>query len=136
MFLTYFSYRSPSPQQRSYHSNNRNNNKNVYFHHRTRNLDRNANKLDEHADKFLVSATKSEQLDNKSVLSKDKNYTGDTPSKRVQMIVPSQNVNQHLTENTTIRKGIYQHTSSHRISSNESQYFSVKGVSRYSISSV
>lgn len=61
-----------------------------------------------------MPATENEQLNNKSVLLRDRNDTVDAPSKRVQMIVPSPNINQRFTENTTIRKGIYQHTSSHR----------------------
>ncbi|KDR14478.1 hypothetical protein L798_11649 [Zootermopsis nevadensis] len=97
--------RSPSPHQRPRHSNNGNNNKNVYFHHRTRNFDRNANKLDKHEDRFLMSAAENEQLHSKDVLLRDRNYAVDIPRKQEQMVVPSPNINQHLTENTNNRKG-------------------------------
>jgi hypothetical protein len=95
-------------------------------------MDRNTNKLDEHEDKVLGSVTEYEKLDNKSVLLRDRNYTGNTSSKRVQVFPPS-NINQHLTENTTNRNGTQWHTSGHGISSNGSQYFSVKGEGRYLI---
>lgn len=81
-----------------------------------------------------MSAAENEQLHSKDVLLRDRNYAVDIPRKQEQMVVPSPNINQHLTENTNNRKGIYQHTSSHRMPSNEAQHFSVKGVSRYSVS--
>jgi hypothetical protein len=90
-------------------------------------LDRNANNVNECGDKFLVLATGNENLDNKSELLRQNNYTIDTTSKQVQVALHSPNINQRFTENTTKRKGKQLHASGHRIPSSESQYFSVKG---------
>lgn len=60
--------------------------------------------MHEREDKFLVSATGNEQLDNKSESLRNYCYTIDTTSKQVQAAVHSTNINQHFTESTTKRK--------------------------------
>jgi hypothetical protein len=90
-------------------------------------LDRNANNVDDHEDKSLVSAIGNEQLDNKSEILRNNNFTLDTNSKQVQVAVSALNINQHFTENTAKRKGTQLHASDHGMQPIESQYFSVKG---------
>jgi hypothetical protein len=94
-------------------------------------LDRNANNVDDHENKSLVSAIGNEQLDNKSEIPRNNNYTIDTTSKQVQVAVRSLNINKCFTENTAKRKGIQLHTSGHGVQQSESQYFSVKGKCRH-----
>jgi hypothetical protein len=77
-----------------------------------------------------------EQLENKSVLLRSRNYNFDTPSKRVQVDVSSPNINQCLAENTTNRDSTQEHTSNHKISPKKSHNFSVKGKGRPSISNI
>ena len=128
----HLSYRSPSPQQTSYNSINKAN-KNVYYHHRKTNLDRNANNVEDREDMSHVSAIWHEQLDNKSEILRNNNHTTDTTSKQVQMAVHSLNINQRFRENTDKRKGTQLHTSGHGIQQSEPQYFSVKGKCRHSV---
>jgi len=96
-------------------------------------LDRNANNVDDREDKSLVSAVGNEQLDNKSDIPRNNNYTIDTTSKQIQVAVRSSNINQRFTENTAKRKGTQLHTSGHGGQSNKSQYFSAKGKCRHSM---
>lgn len=93
-------------------------------------MDGNANNVDDREDKCLVSTTGNEQLDNKSEILRNNNYTIDTTSRLVQVAAHSLNINQRFTENTAKRKGTQLHTSGHGLQPSESQYFSVKGKCR------
>jgi len=90
-------------------------------------LDRNANNVDDREDKSLVSAIGNVQLDNKTEILRNNNYTIDTTSKQMQVAVRSLNINQRFTENTAKRKGTQLHTSGHGVQPSESQNFSLKG---------
>ncbi|XP_069702660.1 coiled-coil domain-containing protein 66 [Periplaneta americana] len=110
--------RSPSPQQGAYNSNNKSSTgmtNNIYYHHVIRSSDGNINNLDEQDEKCVNSAIVNEQLDNKNTVLRDRNYAVGTPSKRVQVVVPSSNIN-GLAENAINRKTT-RHGSSHKISS-------------------
>jgi len=96
-------------------------------------LDRNANNVDDHEDKSLVSTIGNEQLDNKCEILRNNNYTIDTTSKQVQVALRSLNINQRFTDNTAKRKGTQLHASGHGVQPSESQYFSVKGKCRHSM---
>ncbi|KAJ9592763.1 hypothetical protein L9F63_015541, partial [Diploptera punctata] len=76
--------RSPSPQQRSYHGARTRITKNVHIHNGSKILDRNANIVDDQDENEIVT----------------RDYCISTPSKRVQVVVPSENV--------TRRKGLYE----------------------------
>jgi hypothetical protein len=127
----YFSYRSPSPQQSSYHIGN-GTKKNIYYHRRTRNLDRNTNKFNEEEDKLLVPTMNTEQLESKIVLPRSRSYNVDTPSKQVQVDISSPNI----TENTTNRDSTQQNTSNHVMSSKIVHNFSLKGKDELSVSNL
>ncbi|KAJ9590326.1 hypothetical protein L9F63_027835, partial [Diploptera punctata] len=91
---------SPSPQQRSYHGARTRITKNVHIHNGSKILDRNANIVDDQDENEIVT----------------RDYCISTPSKRVQVVVPSENV--------TRRKGLYE------CNNKTTQYFSAKGSRR------
>ena len=94
-------------------------NKNIYIHNGSRNIDKNANNIDHQEDHT------NEHLDNKIIVMRERNNSVSTPNKRVQVVVPSGNINRLTTEEAPNNKSI--HHASNKIIYNESQYFSAKG---------